>query len=265
VEGSTSPAVLVTGTSTGIGRATTRTLREVASSRVTPILLDVTDAAAVGQAAKDVAAALGDEGLAGLVNNAAHGVSGPLEFVDLEETRRGFDVNVFGPLALIRAFLPLLRPARGRIVNVTSAAGRSSTPFIGPYAASKFALEALSDSLRVELRSFGIRVAVIEPGFTATPMLGKGRDSTDRILAELPAAALGYYRRGIERYQEIFTRLGGRASPPEAVARAIYAALVSPRPKTRYAVGADAKLLVLLARWLPDRVKDAIAGRLHGL
>jgi NAD(P)-dependent dehydrogenase (short-subunit alcohol dehydrogenase family) len=277
--------VVVTGCSTGIGRTTVRrlaregfrvfaavrreedaqSLRDEAQANLTPILFDVTDAAAIEQAAKDVEAEVGTFGLAGLVNNAGIGFGGPLEFADLDEIRSGFEVNVFGPLAVTRAFLPLIRRATGRIVNVSSGAGKASTPLIGPYCASKFALEALSDALRVELRRSGIAVCVIEPGFIDTPMQAKAQSLNERRRAALPPDAPAYYRSAMDKLQEQFKRFSTHATPPEAVADAIHRALTAHRPRSRYAVGTDAKLLGPLSRLLPDRAKDAIFGRLVGL
>jgi NAD(P)-dependent dehydrogenase (short-subunit alcohol dehydrogenase family) len=277
--------VFVTGTSTGIGRASARllagegfrvfaavrreedaeSLRAERIAGLAPILLDVTDADALARAAKDVAVEVGEEGLSGLVNNARIGFGGPLEFADLDEIRYGFEVNVFGVLAVLRTFLPLLRRPGGRVVNVSSGAGKASTPLLGPYCASKFALEALSDALRVELRQAGIRVSVIEPGFIDTPMQTKGRSENQRKLDALPPEAPDYYRRATLKMQANLERFGSRATAPEVVARAIHKALTARRPRTRYAVGADAKLLVPLARLLPDRAKDAIFGKIQGL
>jgi NAD(P)-dependent dehydrogenase (short-subunit alcohol dehydrogenase family) len=277
--------VFVTGTSTGIGRASARllagegfrvfaavrreedaeSLRAERIAGLAPILLDVTDADALARAAKDVAVEVGEEGLSGLVNNAGIGFGGPLEFADLDEIRYGFEVNVFGVLAVLRTFLPLLRRPGGRVVNVSSGAGKASTPLLGPYCASKFALEALSDALRVELRQAGIRVSVIEPGFIDTPMQTKGRSENQRKLDALPPEAPDYYRRATLKMQANLERFGSRATAPEVVARAIHKALTARRPRTRYAVGADAKLLVPLARLLPDRAKDAIFGKIQGL
>ncbi len=277
--------VVVTGSSTGIGRASVRllaqqgfrvfasvrreedaqSLREEGLAGLTPILFDVTDAEALALAVKEVSSDLDGRGLTGLVNNAGIGFGGALEFADVDEIRRGFEVNVFGPLSVTRAFLPLLRRPGGRIVNVSSGAGKVSTPLLGPYCASKFALEALSDALRVELRRAGIRVSVIEPGFIDTPMQTKGRSEAERQRAALPAHAPEYYRRAYDKMQANLERFGAMATAPEAVAQAIYKALTASRPRTRYAVGADAKLLVPLSRLLPDRAKDAIFGKLQGL
>src|SRR5258708_33287478 len=182
-------SVVATGASTGIGEACALRLdrrgfhvfagvrREVdggalkqkASGRLTPILLDVTDASSIKSAAAAVAASLDEEGLSGLVNNAGIAIAGPLEFLPIDELRRQFEVNVIGQIAVTQAFLPLLRKGHGRIVNMGSISGRLAFPLLGPYAASKFALRALTTALRMELRPWGIPVSIIEPSGIATP------------------------------------------------------------------------------------------------
>jgi NAD(P)-dependent dehydrogenase (short-subunit alcohol dehydrogenase family) len=282
---SENPAILITGTSTGIGRATTLhlaregfrvfagvrrqedavSLRGEAPDAVTPIQLDVTDAASIQQAAKEVEEAVGRAGLAGLVNNAGIGFGGPLEYADLDEMRRGYEVNVFGVMAVTQAFLPLLRRAKGRIVNLSSGAGKASTPLLGPYCSSKFALEGLSDALRIELRGAGIAVVVIEPGFVDTPMQTKGRSDIERIRDAMSDEARERYGAAMKKLEENMLRFGKNATAPETAAKVIHRALTSPRPRTRYPVGNDARLLVPLTRILPDRAKDGILGRLIGL
>lgn len=278
-------SALITGTSTGIGRTTTRlldregwrvfagvrrsedaeSLRAECSERVTPLLLDVTQQSAIDQAAKEVGEALGRDPLSAIVNNAGIGFGGPLEFVDLERTRRGFEVNVFGPLAVIKAFLPLLRRGDGgRIVNVSSAAGRTSNPLLGPYCASKFALEALSDALRLELRRDGIHVAVVEPGFIDTPMQTKGRSQTIEMRDALPGEGRSRYGDVIEKFQQNLERFSSKAAAPDKVARAILAALTAERPRSRTTVGFDAKFAGTFARLLPDRARDALFGKIFG-
>ncbi len=183
------PAVLVTGASTGIGRATglylqARGFRVFASVRretdaadlsgATPVLLDVENAESIRAAADAVGAALEDGALQGLVNNAGIAVSGPLEFLEMSDLRHQFEVNLFGQVAVTRAFLPLLRRAKnGRIVNMSSISGRITAPLLGPYSMSKFALEAFSDALRRELSPFGLSVSVVEPGAIKTPIWDK--------------------------------------------------------------------------------------------
>jgi NAD(P)-dependent dehydrogenase (short-subunit alcohol dehydrogenase family) len=199
-------AVLVTGASTGIGRASAlrldqlgfqvfagvrkdadgKALKQKAKGDFTPILLDVTDDASIAAAAKTVSKAVGNRGLAGLVNNAGIVVPGPLEFLPLGDLRSQIEVNVIGQVAVTQAFLPMLRKGRGRIVNIGSIGGRMATPFMGAYNASKFALEALTDSLRMELKPWEISVSIIEPGNIDTRIWEKGQDAADVLLEKLP-------------------------------------------------------------------------------
>jgi len=271
------PAVLVTGASTGIGRATAlylqaRGFRVFASVRkqsdalvlpgATPVVLDVTEADSIRAASDAVSRVLGDEALAGLVNNAGIAVSGPLEFLEMAEIRRQFEVNLFGQVAVTQAFLPLLRRAkRGRIVNMSSISGRITAPLLGPYSMSKFALEAFSDALRRELAPFGLSVSVIEPGVIKTSIWDKGVDSSKERIARMPALALELYGGRIETLRERAQQMGQSGAPAEEVAKAVYHALVSRRPRTRYLVGRDAKLTAKLAWLLPDRVIDGIMRR----
>ena len=197
-----SGTVVVTGASTGIGEATALHLRELGFdvragvrkdedaerlrvARGHAAALDVTDADSIASAAAEV----GDAPLAGLVNNAGIAVSAPLEFVPIDELRRQLEVNVVGQVAVTQAFLPALRRGRGRIVNVSSIGGRIALPLAGPYAASKFALEAVSDSLRREVAQFGIEVSVVEPGGVKTPIWKKGTETAEQIAADLPPEA----------------------------------------------------------------------------
>ena len=280
-------SVVITGTSTGIGRAAAllldregwrvfagvrrdedgESLQKEASERLSAIHLDVTDPLSIANSARQVSEAVGDSGLDGLVNNAGIGFGGPIELTDLDRMRAGYEVNVFGPIAVSQAFLPLLR--RGgtdaRIVNLSSGAGKIATPMLGPYCSSKFALEAISDAMRVELRSFGIKVAVIEPGFIDTPMQTKAQTQIPEEAAELGEAGQRYYGAALEKVQALFVRFAKTATPPEKVARQILRGLTTARPRARYTAGPDAKLISLLNRILPDRAKDAIFGRMVGL
>ncbi len=278
-------SVVITGTSTGIGRATAlrldragfdvyagvrresdgEALRLEASERLTPLLLDVTDPTSIELAAKRVEAAVAESGLGGLVNNAGIGIGGPLEFVEIQELRRQLEVNLIGPVAVTQAFLPLLRPARGRVVNVSSAAGRVASPFQGPYAASKFALEAFSDSLRLELRSSGVGVVVVEPGFIQTPMIDKSRREMDSAQDALPEQGLHLYGEAIDQLRSRFEGFAARGAAPDKVARAIQRALTAGRPRHRYLVGFDARIFVLLDAVLPGRIRDAVMARMTGL
>jgi len=270
-------AVVVTGASKGIGRATAlrldragfrvyagvrrpedgEALRREASDRLAPIRLDVTDPDSIAGAADRVAEREGGAGLAGLVNNAGIAVAGPLEFLPPEELRRQFEVNVIGQVAVTQAFLPLLRRDAGRIVFVGSISGLLALPLSGAYAASKHALEAVADALRIELSPWGIHVSILEPGVIATPIWETSLAAADRLLAHAPAEAFEYYGDAIEVGRETALR-GTRAGlPPEDVAEVVLHALTARRPKTRYLVGADARLRATL-RHLPDRVRDRL-------
>jgi len=278
-------AVVITGASTGIGRATAlhlarlghrvfagvrreadaEALRREGSERLSPLLMDVTDTASIEAAAETVAAEVGERGIGGLVNNAGIALGGPLEFLPLDELRRQLEVNTVGPVAVTQQFLPLVRRGRGRVVFVSSIGGRISNPIIGPYAASKFALEALADALRVELAPSGIHVAVIEPGAIKTAIFEKAGPYGDEALARLPDEGKRLYLAMGRAVLDSFAKMERTAVPPERVARAIEHALTAPRPKTRYLVGLDARVQALMVWLLPDRARDALLGRLMGL
>jgi NAD(P)-dependent dehydrogenase (short-subunit alcohol dehydrogenase family) len=264
---------VVTGTSSGIGEAVALRLgragwRVLAGVRrqedaerledrgLQPVWLDVTDADSIAAAAVE----LGERPLAGLVNNAGVAVSMPLELLPLDELRRQLEINLVGQVAVTQAFLPALRRGRGRLVFVGSIAGRSALPFLGAYAASKHALEAVTDSLRIELRPFGIEVAVVEPGTIGTPIWTKGAATFQRIAASLPDGALGAYADRLAAFREAGTAAGRRGEPAEKVAQAVEHALTAERPRTRYVVGRDAKRRVRVER-LPDRWRDRVYER----
>lgn len=273
--------VLVTGASSGIGEECVRHLahlgfrvfagvrREEDAERlrttmpvgVEPVRVDVTDAGSVAAAAEQVDAAVGAGGLAGLVNNAGVAVSAPLEYLPPDELRRQLDVNVVGQHAVTQAMLPMIRRARGRIVNMGSIGGRVALPFLGPYAASKFALEALTDSLRRELRPWGIEVAIIEPGGITTPIWEKSGAAADELLAGMPSEAEERYGGPLGEGRKQADRLATEGSPPRLVAQAVAHALTAGRPRTRYLVGRDAKIRAALGRLLPDRVLDRLVAR----
>ena len=278
-------AVVITGASTGIGEACAlhldrlgfrvfagirnpadgRALQAKASSRLTTLSLDVTDQAQVEAAVRTVDGALGPVGLWGLVNNAGIARGGPLEFLPIDEFRRQLEVNVTGQLRVTQAFLPLIRRARGRIVNMSSVSGRLAAPFMGPYSSSKFALEALSDALRLELRPWGISLSVVEPSTVATPIWEKSLAAGMAILESLPPGARDLYGGVIARMPEVVHASARSGVSPELVARAVAHALSSRRPRTRYRVGRGAGMAVAFGRMAPDRVRDwAIARRLRG-
>jgi NAD(P)-dependent dehydrogenase (short-subunit alcohol dehydrogenase family) len=217
----------------------------------TELIFDVTDPVAIGHAAVRV-----DE-LDALVDNAGIGIAAPLEFLQPEELTRQLDVNVVGQLRVIQAFLPALRRSRGRIVLMGSVGGRSALPFLGAYAMSKFALEAMADSLRVELAPFGMHVSIVEPGTIATAIWTKPQ----RALEEFPAEAAALYGERVEKFRRLAAeRSAGRGVPPAEVAKAVEHALNSPTPKARYLVGPDAKRRARLQR-LPVRTRDRLLTR----
>ena len=275
-------AVLVTGASTGIGHACALHLdhlghqvyagvrkeehaaemRRRGSGRITPVILDVTDQAQVDAAAAQIAANSGR--LDGLVNNAGIAKGGPLEYLPLPVWREQFDVNVLGHVAVTKAMLPLIRPARGRIVFIGAMSGRIATMMLGPYCASKFALEGISESLRHELHPWGISVSVIEPGAIKTPIWEKARREADEVEGQLPPEARTRYARHIVAMRKVIDMQERNGVSPGKVARAVEHALFSARPKTRYLVGTDARIQSAMTRWLPGRAHEAIVRRIAG-
>lgn len=278
-------AVVITGTSTGIGRACAlhldrlgfrvfagvrtgqdaESLERESARRITPLLMDVTDAVSVRAKADAVSLAVGDGGLFGLVNNAGIAVSGPMEFLPESEIRKQFEVNVMGQITVIQAFLPLLRRARGRIVNMSSISGRIALPFLGPYSASKFALEAITDSLRVELLPWGIKVSLIEPGAVKTPIWQKSRVAAEQTARNFPAEAFELYGPSDAAFRSQTEKAEEAGVETDAVVRAVEHALTGKEPKTRYLVGRNAHLQAFLRKVLPDRLSDwYISRRIYG-
>ncbi len=272
---------LVTGASTGIGAACVEyllerghrvfgsvrqqadadALRDRTHGKAEALLLDVTDEDAIHRAAERLTTTLGEQGLDGLVNNAGIAVAGPLEFVAIHDWRRQLEVNVIGHVAVTQAFLPLLRKARGRIVFMGSVSGRMAVPFLGPYAASKYALEAITDALRRELRPWGMHVAVIEPGVVKTPIWDKSVQAGNEFAASLPPTGRALYGDMLASMKAMISKLARRGAPPVAVAKAVAHALTSTRPKTRYVVGTDAKIQARLLPLIPDRIADALISK----
>ena len=193
-------------------------------------------------------------GLSGLVNNAGIPYGGPVEFLALDDVRRTFEVNYFGVISVTQAFLPLLRVGRGRIVNMSSVSGMVSSPFVSPYSNSKFALEALSDALRVELHPWHIDVSVIQPGAIETPIWDKAGEVLQTLVDDAPQEGLSLYGTAIRGMRGRFVTHG---IPTDAVSRAVAHALTSRHPKTRYPIGFEGAI-VRIVSWLPDRVRDRI-------
>jgi NAD(P)-dependent dehydrogenase (short-subunit alcohol dehydrogenase family) len=284
------PLALITGASTGIGEATALRLarggwtvlagvrNESAgeslarsadgSGRIVPLTLDVTDADQIAQAAERVAAESDGSGagagsLDALVNNAGIGYGGPLEMVTLDEWRKQFEVNLIGAIAVTQALLPALRGAHGRIVFTSSVGGRVSTPYVAPYSASKHALEAVGDALRVELVTSNVRVALVEPGSVATPIWDKSRAEAQRL--QIPDELSAYYGKVPAAMGKVLEDTARRGIAPDEVAKVIERALTERRMKARYLVGRDAQIQLLLRRALPDLVFDRLIRRLLGV
>jgi NAD(P)-dependent dehydrogenase (short-subunit alcohol dehydrogenase family) len=192
------------------------------------------------------------------VNNAAADIAGFIEYVDPDVVRTLHEINVVGPLKLTQATLPLIRKATGRIVNISSIAGKVSLPLEGPYSMSKFALEAMTDALRFELRDSGIKVSLIEPGPIHTPMLLALGDRAQTVLDSLPPEGAAYYGDLVRAMQNQSKDLSGRAETPEDVAKLIEHAVESANPKIRYLITKDAKQLNFIRNILPDKAFDAL-------
>jgi NAD(P)-dependent dehydrogenase (short-subunit alcohol dehydrogenase family) len=261
-------SVLVTGASSGIGEACALRLtrngwRVYAGVRrggdapegTEEVLLDVTDEEQIRAASE----AIGE--LHGLVNNAGIALAAPLEFIPVRELRRQLDVNVVGGVAVTQAFLPQLRRSRGRIVFVGSIAGRSALPFLGAYAASKHALEAVADSLRLEVEAFGIGVSIVEPGTIRTPIWTKSAAAADELRAAMPPEVAELYGERMAAFRRFAAKRGAGGASVDGVARAVAEALDAPRPRTRQLVGRDARLRAGVER-LPDRVRDRVYRRI---
>jgi NAD(P)-dependent dehydrogenase (short-subunit alcohol dehydrogenase family) len=283
------PTVLITGASTGIGQATAlrlakagwtvlagvrsqadaeRLAAEAPGGRLQPLILDVTELEQIRLAAARVSELSGGGEsspgrLDALVNNAGIGFGGPLELISPEDLRKQFDVNVLGQVAVTQALLPALRAAHGRLVFVSSVGGRVAMAFTAPYAASKYALEAIGDALRVELRTSNVQVALIEPGSVATPIWEKTREVEEKMT--IPASLQREYGHVPAAMAKTIKSTASRGVPPEQVAATIETALSAKRMKSRYVVGRDARAMILARRLLPDHVFDRVARRALGV
>lgn len=270
--------VVITGASTGIGEACALrfdkagwrvfagvrkdadgdALRKQASDGLTPILIDVTNQQQIDAAAKTVGEAVGAAGIQGIVNNAGVSVNGPLEYLTSDDLRKQLEVNVIGQIAVTRTFMELVRNGHGRIVFIGSIAGKMATPFLGPYCASKHAMEALSDSLRQELRPWGIGVSLVEPGSIATKIWEKGMNDADEYERNMPEDATMRYGKAFTALKEAAQKFENAGIPADRVAKAVEHALTSGRPRTRYIVGFDATIQSVLRRVAPDRLRDRL-------
>lgn len=277
-------AVVITGASTGIGKACVKTLiengfivfaavrKEDDAAKIAaqhgdaafPLRFDVTDRDAIAAAAAAVSEKLAGATLAGLVNNAGVAITGPLLHLPIDDMRRQFEVNLFGQMQVIQAFAPLLgagaqrQGAPGRLINMSSVAGRFASPFMGPYCGSKFALEGMSDSLRRELMIYGVDVVVIEPGAIATPIWEKSADAPDHWEHTIYAPAA-------RRMRDWALKQGMSGPGPEIVAKAVLRALTAKNPPVRIPVVKERFTGYTLPGLLPTRLVDWLVARALGL
>jgi NAD(P)-dependent dehydrogenase (short-subunit alcohol dehydrogenase family) len=271
--------VLITGASRGIGRASALALdkrgldvvagvrseaaagalRAEASPRLRTVELDVTDGASIAAAAGSI------DRLDALVNNAGIAVGSLVEAVDLDDLRHQFEVNVVGQVALTQTLIPKLRETRGRVVFISSVSGRVSTPLMTPYTASKYAIEAIADGLRVELRPWGIRVVLVEPGSIDTDIWRGAAQQFDDTVARMSDEHRRLYDPLLAGAGKMIRATAKRAAPVEKVVKAVERAVTAERPKTRYVVGADARGQLALKAVLPDRAFDAVLARMMGV
>jgi len=268
--------VFITGASTGIGRACALYLDSIgfqvfagirrkkdsiyltkqSNNSIRSILIDITNRSLVLSALKKVKKITGREGLYGLINNAGIAVGGPLESLPISLIQQQFEVNILGHIRVIQTFLPLLRKAHGRIINMGSISGRISAPFAGPYSASKFAMEAITDTLRMELKPWDIQVSIIEPGSVDTPIWQKSIDLAKKNADKCPLSIKKMYNKSFFKSLTVRGKTGKRGISPLIVAKTVGHALSSRKPKTRYVIGRDAKIRLLLAKLLPDKTID---------
>jgi short-subunit dehydrogenase len=266
--------IVITGASTGIGKATAihldklgfrvfagirkeadgEALMKEASDRLSPILIDVTDGNSIAAALSTVTEKTSGK-LLGLVNNAGLSLNGPLELVPVPEMKNLMDVNVLGLLAVTKAFIPLLRNGQGRLINISSGHGLLAVPDKSVYAASKFAVQAISDSLRVELRPFGISVSCLVVGKVDTEVLGKIVAERDKMMKDVDPAITKLYSPLLKFFDKEVKGLAGIA--PSKVGKVVAEALMKKKPKAQYLVGPGAKKMKNLAR-LPVGLRDRL-------
>ncbi len=272
------PSVLITGAGRGIGRTVALHMAQrgwevYAGVRrpedgnalqqtepgIKPVMLDITDAAQVAELPNAVG-----QHLDAVVNNAGVVVSGPVEGLAIDDLRRQFEVNLVSQVAVTQAVLPMLRTSRGRVVFMSSISGRVSSPFMGAYAGSKFALEGLADALRVELRPWGIRVVLVEPGSIDTDLWRNVEATADEVETGLSADHRRLYARQLAAMRKLGARVAKQAAQPATVAAAVERALTADRPRARYLVGTDAKAQWALGAVVPTRLMDVAMGRMTG-
>ena len=273
----TKAAVVVTGASRGLGRSmalelSSRGFRVFAGVRkigdaddlsresggsLAPLILDVTQTDSIAAAVQEVSREVGDKGLAGLINNAGITHFGPVEEASIECIEEQFRVNLIGVIAVTQRFLPLLRRGRGRVVNISSVNGRISFPFTGVYSASKFALEAISDALRMELKPWGIMVSVVEPGVTSTDIRARAMQAWAKDRQSLSPEKRKLYESSYEKSCSLIASLDQAAAGHESVTNAVAYALTAEVPPIRSLVGPDANQFTEMLT-LPDEERDKI-------
>jgi len=272
--------VVVTGASTGIGAATARELARrgfhvIAGVRrdndadairgpgIEPLIVDITDADHIKALAARVNGEPKGRLVRALVNNAAVQANVPIEAFGIDEWPRMFEVNLFGQIAATQALLPALFGSRGRVVNISSVGGKVAMAAYGPYAATKFALEAVSDSLRRELAPFGVDVVVVEPGAVRTEMLGRAIAGAQELVSAMTPEQSRRYGGLVHAVNAQAASSTASGVPPEAAAKVIAKAVTARKPRTRYTVGREAAL-IRVTRFLPDRTLDrALAAALR--
>ncbi len=275
-------AVLVTGASSGMGKACAlrlaragytvfagvrkeqdaQMLKRQGLTNLNPVILDVTNEETIAEAYRLIHDTVGAAGLVGLVNNAGVGVTGPIELTPLDELRRQFEINVIGQVAVTQIFLPLIRAARGRIINVGSVGGKITLPFGGPLCSSKYAIESINDALRMELRPWGIYVVLVAPGSIRTPAVDKLVADSEAMVDTFSAEGKARYADTYRAFVRAFLKLEEEGVGPEVMAETVYRALTARAPKRRYPVGPKSRLLAFLGVWLPTGVLDVVRTRL---
>lgn len=267
--------ILVSGASSGLGKAcaihmarlghsvwagvrSEKSFKEIAKLNVKglqPVYLDVCDEKSIVDCVSHIIKEVGI--IHGLVNNAGIAVGGPIEGISMADWRRQFETNFFGQIRVMQECLPILRQSKGRIVNMSSISGRIASPFLGPYAASKYALEAASDSLRREMRKHGVKVSIVEPGAIATPIWEKSRHDGLKP-GKFPQAIMDVYGPALTKFIKNVEKVEREASPISVVTKAVEHALTARNPRTRYPVGKGISFVSVLSRALPDRIMDRV-------
>ena len=269
--------VFITGSSSGIGKACVlaldklgydvfagvrrtedgQSLSQIASDRLHPVIVDITNREQIAAAEETVRQGLGDRPLVALINNAGIGVGGPLEFVPIERLRHQLEVNLIGHISVSQVFIQLLRKSQGRIINVGSIAGTFASPLMGAYCASKYAMEAVSDVLRRELRPWNIKVSLLEPGIIGTKIWQKAKAQSEGAIKEAPEEMISLYGPLLERVRKHLEDIEMKAQSPAVVAKAVVHALTAARPKARYRMGPGARAQKVIS-WLPETIQDRI-------